>query len=230
MELLSVIRRWHYRDRFSIREISRRTGLSRNTVRKYLRSDSVEPKFNVPDRPSRLDPYADKLSHMLRQEAGKSRKQKRTVKQLHADLVALGYDGSHNRVAAFARDWKAARQQEQQTCGRGVFVPWPSWPARRSSSTGQRTGRSSPGSGPSCRLPTLSSPIAALRSPGLSAADPRDAIRRPQSCLPRAGRRAAARHLRQSMDVSRARRSVGVGGWNARIYPAFSGTIVRPWP
>jgi hypothetical protein len=50
-------------------------------VRKYLRSDSVEPKFAVPDRPSRLDPYADKLSHMLRQEAGKSRKQKRTVGQ-----------------------------------------------------------------------------------------------------------------------------------------------------
>ena len=123
MELLSVIRRWHYRDHFSIREISRRTGLSRNTVRKYLRSDSVEPKFAVPDRPSKLDPYADKLSPMLRREAGKSRKQKRTVKQLHADLAALGYDGSYNRVAAFARDWKAARQQEQKTCGRGVFVP-----------------------------------------------------------------------------------------------------------
>ena len=123
MELLSVIRRWRYRDHYSIREISRRTGLSRNTVRKYLRSDSVEPKFNIPDRPSKLDPYADKLSQMLRQEAGKSRKQKRTVKQLHADLAALGYDGSYNRVAAFARDWKAARQQEQKTCGRGVFVP-----------------------------------------------------------------------------------------------------------
>src|SRR5882757_6307208 len=123
MELLSVIRRWHYRDHFSIREISRRTGLSRNTVRKYLRSDTVEPKFNIPDRPSKLDPYADKLSQMLRQEAGKSRKQKRTTKQLHADLATLGYDGSYNRVAAFARDWKAARQQEQKTCGRGVFVP-----------------------------------------------------------------------------------------------------------
>ena len=123
MELLSVIRRWRYRDHFSIREISRRTGLSRNTVRKYLRSDSVEPKFNLPDRASKLDPYADKLSQMLRQEAGKSRKQKRTIKQLHADLVALGYDGSYNRVAAFAREWKAARHREQQTCGRGAFVP-----------------------------------------------------------------------------------------------------------
>ena len=123
MELLSVIRRWHYRDHFSIREISRRTGLSRNTVRKYLRSDTVEPKFNIPDRPSKLDPYADKLSQMLRQEAGKSRKQKRTIKQLHADLAVLGYEGSYNRVAAFARDWRAARQREQKTAGRGVFVP-----------------------------------------------------------------------------------------------------------
>ncbi|MFG1280203.1 IS21 family transposase [Xanthobacter autotrophicus] len=123
MELLSVIRRWHYRDDRSIREISRRTGLSRNTVRKYLRADSVEPRFQVPERPSKLDPYADKLAAMLRVEGGKSRKHKRTVKQLHADLVTLGYEGSYNRVAAFARDWKAARLREQQTSGRGTFVP-----------------------------------------------------------------------------------------------------------
>jgi hypothetical protein len=45
------------------------------------------------------------------------------MKQLHADLVALGYEGSYNRVAAFARDWKAARHLEQKTTGRGVFVP-----------------------------------------------------------------------------------------------------------
>ena len=62
MELLSVIRRWHYRDHMPIREIERRTGLSRNTVRKYLRSDAVEVRFKVPERSSRLDPFADKLS------------------------------------------------------------------------------------------------------------------------------------------------------------------------
>ena len=123
MELLSVIRRWRHRQHYSTREIARRTRLSRNTVRKYLRSDSVEPRFNVPDRPSRLDAYADKLSRMLRQEAAKPRKQKRTIKQLHADLVILGYDGSYNRVAAFAREWKVARHREQQTSGRGAFVP-----------------------------------------------------------------------------------------------------------
>jgi transposase len=106
MELLSVIRRWAFRDRLSIREISRRTGLSRNTIRKYLRSDVVEPAFKGPARSSKLDAFADKLSAWLKAEGSRPRKQKRTVKQLHADLVALGFDGSYGRVAAFARTWK----------------------------------------------------------------------------------------------------------------------------
>ena len=38
MALLSVLRRWHFREGMPIREITRRTGLSRNTVRKYLAS------------------------------------------------------------------------------------------------------------------------------------------------------------------------------------------------
>ena len=123
MALLSVIRRWAFRDRIPIREICRRTGLSRNTIRKYLRSDEVEPEFRVPDRPSKLDPYAEKLAHWLKIESGRSRKQKRTVIQLHTDLAALGYEGSYGRVAAFARDWKANRLREQQMSGRGTFVP-----------------------------------------------------------------------------------------------------------
>ncbi|GMM62554.1 hypothetical protein NUTIK01_33310 [Novosphingobium sp. IK01] len=97
MALLSVIRRWHFREGMPIREIERRTGLSRNTIRKYLRAGTVEPKFKVPERPSKLDPFAEKLSAWLRIEAGRSRKQRRTAKQMHADHVVLGYEGSYRR-------------------------------------------------------------------------------------------------------------------------------------
>ena len=83
----------------------------------------MEPKFKVPDRPSKLDPFADKLAAWLSQEAGKSRKQKRTTKQFYAELATLGYDGSYGWGTAFVRRWKADRQREQQTSDRGTFVP-----------------------------------------------------------------------------------------------------------
>ena len=45
MGLLNVIRRMALREKLPIREIARRTGLSRNTIRKYLKAGTVEPRF-----------------------------------------------------------------------------------------------------------------------------------------------------------------------------------------
>ncbi len=123
MATLSVIRRWALRERLSIREIARRTGLSRNTIKKYLAAGVVEPRYAKRVSPSKLDAFADKLAKWLTDEATKSRKQRRTIKQMHADLVALGFDGSYGRVAAFARTWHARRHEAEQTTGRGSFVP-----------------------------------------------------------------------------------------------------------
>jgi transcriptional regulator with XRE-family HTH domain len=67
----------------SIREISRRTGLARNTVKKYLRSDETEPSYERRASSSKLDPYAEKLATWLGIEATKSRKQRRTLRQIH---------------------------------------------------------------------------------------------------------------------------------------------------
>ena len=113
MGFLSVIRRWALRDKMPIREIARRTGLSRNTIKKYLREGVVEPNFKTPSRPSKLDPYADRLSGWLLAQTRKSRKERRNVKLMHEDLVKLGYDGSYERVAAFARAWLRSRQTGQ---------------------------------------------------------------------------------------------------------------------
>jgi transposase len=46
LAFLSVIRRWRLRDGMAIREIARRTGLSRNTVRKYLDSGVIDTKYS----------------------------------------------------------------------------------------------------------------------------------------------------------------------------------------
>lgn len=120
MALVSVIRRWHLRDGKPIREIARRTGLSRNTVRKYLTSQKLEPDYPVRKSPSKLDSFEETLTNWLFRESRRHRKQRRTVKRLFKDLVGLGYSGSYDRVAAFARHW---RQAQLGTVGKQVFVP-----------------------------------------------------------------------------------------------------------
>jgi hypothetical protein len=122
--------------------------LSRNTVKKHLSVGTVEPKFAISDRPSKLDPFAEKLAAWLKSEAAKPRKQRRTLKQMHSELTALGFTGSYNRVAAFARDWRADRQREQQTTGRGTFVPLPPRPSgfKQSNTTVERSASSRPSS------------------------------------------------------------------------------------
>jgi len=73
-----------------VHEIARRTVCRGTRSGNILRADFIEPKFAAPERPSKLDPFEDKLAAWLRFETAKSRKQRRSVKQLHADLDALG--------------------------------------------------------------------------------------------------------------------------------------------
>jgi transposase len=123
VDLLSVIRRWHSRDQLSIREIARRTGLSRNTIRKYLANGEVEPKYPARRSASKLDPFAETLASWLERESKRNRKRRRNLKQLHRDLVALGFDGSYDRVAAFARDWRQRERERANRASRGAYVP-----------------------------------------------------------------------------------------------------------
>jgi transposase len=121
--LLSIIRRWHFREGMPIREITRRTGLSRNTVRKYLASGVVEPRYPQRKSPSKLDDYELTLTSWLFRESRRHRKQRKNLKQLHRDLVQLGYTGSYDRVAAFARDWRQEQQEAKRTAAKHTYVP-----------------------------------------------------------------------------------------------------------
>ena len=73
MALVSVIRRWHLRDGMPIREIARRTGLSRNTVRKYLANRELEPTYPSRKSPSKLDDYEETLTNWLFRESRRHR-------------------------------------------------------------------------------------------------------------------------------------------------------------
>ncbi|WP_406851109.1 winged helix-turn-helix transcriptional regulator [Herbaspirillum huttiense] len=120
MALLGIIRRWYIRDRISIREIARRLDISRNTVRRYIRSDAIEPSYPTRHSPSSLDAYAPRLSAWLSSESVKSRKQRRTLKQMFLDLRELGYEGSYDRVAAFSRQWKVGQMERVESASKST--------------------------------------------------------------------------------------------------------------
>ena len=68
VDLLSVIRSWHGRDNLPVREITRRTGLSRNTIKKYLANGEVTPAYPARKSAWKLDPFADTLPSWLMRE------------------------------------------------------------------------------------------------------------------------------------------------------------------
>jgi len=121
--LLGIIRRWHLRDQVPLREIAKRLGISRNTVRRYLRSETTEPAYAERQSASAIDPYAFQLSGWLKTEAAKSRKQRRSLKQLHEDLSELGFGGSYDRVAAFARQWREGQTEWVNSARKRTYVP-----------------------------------------------------------------------------------------------------------
>lgn len=62
MGLLNIIRRMHLRQKLSIRELARLTGVSRNTVTKHLAANTIEPKFATQERPRKIDPFAVEMA------------------------------------------------------------------------------------------------------------------------------------------------------------------------
>ncbi len=156
----------HLRQKLSIRESARLTGVSRNTVTKHLAANTIEPKFATPERQSKIDSFAEQLAGWLKTEAGKSRKERRTVKQLHAGLVVVGFTGSYARVAAFARMSRARKRSgrsfsrrlgrraasvNSRRRGAGPLCRSILPPVMPSSSTGARTLRFWAVSAPSCK-------------------------------------------------------------------------------
>lgn len=83
----------------SIREISRITGHSRNTVRRCLRSAAWPSYKERPPRPGKLDPY----KKYLEERAAASKPHRLPASVLHREIAALGFNGSMRLVRNFMR-------------------------------------------------------------------------------------------------------------------------------
>lgn len=110
MESVSKIRLWILQEGRSIRSVARATGLSRNTVKKYLKDDSPPgyQRQSPPVRHKLCDGFDTRLRDLFEQDQKRPRRERRTATRLYEQLVSEGYTGSYSPVQRFVQDLKRA--------------------------------------------------------------------------------------------------------------------------
>ena len=97
VEQWAEIRRMHFVAGLSIKEIARRTGRDRNTVRRALRS-SEPPRYERRPRPSKLDPFREEIHRLLREDG------ELPGQVIRERLQELGYAGDKTILDDYLRE------------------------------------------------------------------------------------------------------------------------------
>ena len=120
VETVARIRRERFVKGKTIKEIARDLGVSRNTVRKVLRSGetSFEYERNVQPRP-KLGRWTSELDELLESNAAKPAREQLTLIRIFEELRGRGYDGGYDALRRYARRW--AKQHGQAMAA--AYVP-----------------------------------------------------------------------------------------------------------
>src|ERR1700739_66641 len=103
-ETIARIRREHFVKGKTIKEIVRDLKVSRNTVRKVLRSGETAFAYERERQPKpRIDPWRPQLDAMLEKNATVSARERLTLIRVFETLRELGYDGGYDAVRRYAR-------------------------------------------------------------------------------------------------------------------------------
>ena len=99
MDTILKVRLMHFRDGLSMRFISRKMGLSRHTVKKYL-DDASPPQYRRQIVPAghKLHDFKDRLQYLFEHDLMLPKRGRRTAIKLYEQLVLEGYKGSYYPV------------------------------------------------------------------------------------------------------------------------------------
>ena len=120
MEMLGKVKRLYSRGKLSLHEIAKTTGLSGNTIRKWVRDTGAvaKPTYRRKEMPCKLTAFAEALELALKADAHRTKQNRRTAKALFVQIRADGYTGGYSRVTDFIRAWR-----DQEGKAPKAFVP-----------------------------------------------------------------------------------------------------------
>ena len=94
----------------SIKLICRELRVSRKVVRKVIRSEATEFRYEREAQPlPRIGPWSDKLDQLLVANEGKASRERLTLIRLFEELRGGGYAGGYDAVRRYARRWSKER-------------------------------------------------------------------------------------------------------------------------
>jgi transposase len=109
VETIAKIRRAYFIQRKPIKQICRELRVSRNAVRKVVRSGVTEFSYDRSTQPRpKIDPWRSDLDEMLAENAWQSKRQRLTLVRVYEELRNRGYDGSYDAVRRYAASWSKA--------------------------------------------------------------------------------------------------------------------------
>src|SRR5918993_1462032 len=111
VDTIARIRREFFIRGRSIKEIVRDLHVSRNTVRKVLRSGATALTYEREVQPlPKLGPWRTDLDRLLLTNAGKPPRERLTLMRIFEALRGEGYQGGYDAVRRYARTWRRERQ------------------------------------------------------------------------------------------------------------------------
>src|SRR5438105_12414748 len=112
LESIAKIRRAFFVQGKSIKLICRELRVSRKVVRKVIRSEASEFRYEREAQPlPKIGPWTDQLNELLLANEGKAARERLTLIRLFEELRSRGYDGSYDAVRRYARRWSKERGQ-----------------------------------------------------------------------------------------------------------------------
>lgn len=120
VETIAKIRRAYFQEKKPIKQICRELRVSRNTVRKVVRSGATEFNYERSTQPQpRIGPWKEQLDEILAANARKPRRERLTLIRIFEELQSRGYDGGYDAVRRYAASWS----REQKKVSAAAYVP-----------------------------------------------------------------------------------------------------------